>query len=70
MLAPAGTPPAIVNLLSSEMRKSLARPETRERLQGQGAVIIGDSPAEFAAFLKTDSARWATLIKVSRVKAE
>jgi tripartite-type tricarboxylate transporter receptor subunit TctC len=70
MLAPAGTPPAIVNRLAEEMRKSLARPETRERMKGQGAIIIGDTPAEFAAFLKKDNERWAQVIKASGVKAE
>ncbi len=70
VLAPAGTPPAIVNRLAEEMRKSLARPEMRERMKSQGAIIIGDTPAEFAAFLKKDNERWAQVIKASGVKAE
>jgi len=70
LLAPAGTPAPIVNRLSEEMRKSLARPETKERFKALGAVTIGDTPAEFAAFLKTDHERWARVIKASGVKAE
>jgi tripartite-type tricarboxylate transporter receptor subunit TctC len=70
MLAPAGTPPAVVNRLSEEMRKSLARPETQERLKALGAITVGDSPAEFAAFLRKDYDRWARVIKASGVKAE
>ena len=70
LLAPAGTPVSIVNRLSEEMRKSLARPETRERMKSQGAIIIGDTPAEFAAFLRKDSERWAQVIKASGVRAE
>ena len=70
VLAPARTPPAIVNRLADEMRKSLARPEMRERMKSQGAIIIGDTPAEFAAFLKKDSERWAQVIKAAGVKAE
>jgi tripartite-type tricarboxylate transporter receptor subunit TctC len=70
LLAPAGTPPAIVARLSEEMRKSIARPETRERMKGLGAVVIGDTPAGFAAFLKQDYDRWARVIKASGVKAE
>ena len=70
LLAPAGTPASIVNRLSEEMRKSLARPETRERMKSQGAIIIGDTPAEFAAFLRKDSERWAQVIKASGVRAE
>ena len=70
LLAPAGTPAAIVQRLSEEMRKSLARPETRERMKSLGAVAVGDSPSEFAAFLKKDYERWARVIKASGVKAE
>jgi tripartite-type tricarboxylate transporter receptor subunit TctC len=70
MLAPAGTPPAVVNRLSEEMRKSIAKPETRERFKALGAVPIADTPAEFAAFLRKDYERWARVIKVSGVKAE
>jgi tripartite-type tricarboxylate transporter receptor subunit TctC len=70
VLAPAGTPSAIVNRLAEEMKKSLGRPETRERMKGLGAVTVGDSPAEFAAFLKKDYERWSRVVKASGVKAE
>lgn len=70
LLAPAGTPAAIVNRLSEEMRKSLAKPETRERMRQLGAVVIGDTPTEFAAFLKKDYERWTQVIKASGVKAQ
>ena len=70
MLAPAGTPAPIVARLSEEMRKSIARPETRERFRALGAVPIADTPAEFAAFLRKDYERWARVIKASGVKAE
>lgn len=70
MLAPAGTPPAVVNRLSEEMRRSIAKPETRERFKALGAVAIADTPAEFAAFLRKDYERWARVIKASGVKAE
>ena len=70
MLAPAGTPPAVVSRLSEEMRKSIAKPETRERFKALGAVAIADTPAEFAAFLRKDYERWARVIKASGVKAE
>jgi len=70
MLAPAGTPVAVVQKLSVEMRKSLARPETQARMKQLGAITVADSPAEYAAFLKKDYERWAGVIKVSGVKAE
>jgi tripartite-type tricarboxylate transporter receptor subunit TctC len=70
MLAPAGTPAAVVNRLGEEMRKSLAKPETKERFRALGAVTVADTPSEFAAFLKKDYERWARVIKASGVKAE
>ena len=70
LLAPAGTPAAIVDRLSVEMRKSLARPETIARLKGLGANTVGDTPGEYAKFLKKDYERWARVIKASGVKAE
>ena len=70
LLAPAGTPPAIVNRVSGEMRKSLAKPETQARMKQLGAITIADSPAEFAAFLKKDYERWAQVIKTSGIRAE
>ena len=70
LLAPAGTPPAVVNRVSAEMRKSLARPETQARMKQLGAIIVADSPAEFAAFLKKDHERWAQVIKTSGIKAQ
>lgn len=70
VLAPAGTPAAIVNRLSEDMRKSLAKADTRERMRQLGAVIIGDTPAEFASFLKRDYERWTKVIKASGVKAQ
>ncbi len=70
LLAPTGTPAAIVNRLSEEMRKSLAKPETISRLKALGAITLGDTPGEFLKFLKKDHERWARVIKASGVKAE
>jgi len=70
MLAPAGTPAPAVNRLAEDMRKSLARRETQERMKALGAVTVADTPSEFTAFLKKDYERWARVIKTSGVKAE
>lgn len=70
LLAPVATPAAIVNRLSVDMRKSLARPETIARLKALGAITMGDTPGEFLKFLKKDYERWARVIKASGVKAE
>jgi tripartite-type tricarboxylate transporter receptor subunit TctC len=70
MLVPAGTPAPIVDRLSAEMRKSLARPETRDRMKTLGAITVADTPAEFLAFLKKDYDRWARVIKAAGIKSE
>ena len=70
MLVPAGTPVPVVNRLADEIRRSLAKPDIRAKMKEQGAVIVGDTPAEFAAFLRKDQERWAQVIKASGVKAE
>ena len=70
MLAPAGTPAPVVNQLNDALRKSIARPESKKRLEALGANTIGSSPAEFTEFLRKDWDRWARVIKAAGVKAE
>ena len=69
-LAPAGTPPAVVMKLNGGLRKSIAKPDSKKRLEGIGAINIGSSPAAFTEFLKKDYERWARVIKTAGVKAE
>jgi len=70
LLAPANTPDAIVAKLSEAGRKSLARPETVERLKALGAVVVGDTPPQFKAYLEKDIARWERVVAASGLKAE
>ena len=70
LLAPAGTPAGVVNRLNDALRKSIAKPDSRKRLEALGAITVGDSPAEFTAFLKKDWERWSRVIKAAGVKAE
>jgi tripartite-type tricarboxylate transporter receptor subunit TctC len=70
MLAPAKTPPAIINKLHDAMTKALAKPEVKTQLEKLGAVIVGDTPTEFAAFLKRDHERWAAVIKAADIKPD
>ena len=70
LLAPARTPPAIVNKLAEGIPKSIAKPESKKRLEALGATIVCDTPAEFTAFLQKDWERWARVIKAAGVKAE
>ena len=70
MLAPAKTPPAIVARLNDAMLKALAKPEVKARMENLGAFIVGDSPAEFAAYLRRDYTRWEEVIRAAGVKGE
>ncbi len=70
MLAPTKTPVAIINTLHEAMSKALAKPEVRAQLERLGAVVIGDTPAQFAAFLKRDYERWDGVIKAAAIKAD
>lgn len=62
--------PGFVDRLNDALRKSISNPESRKRLEALGAINVGDSPAEFTAFLKKDYERWARVIKAAGVKAE
>ena len=70
LLAPARTAPEIVNKLNDGVRRSIAKPESKKRLDALGAITIGNSPAEFAKYLQNDWDRWARVIKAAGVKAE
>ncbi|MEI7446427.1 MAG: tripartite tricarboxylate transporter substrate binding protein [Burkholderiales bacterium] len=70
VLAPAGTPPAVVARIAAEFERALAVPEVAQRLAAQGAEPRTGPPAEFGAFLKADAERWAQLVKETGIKAE
>jgi tripartite-type tricarboxylate transporter receptor subunit TctC len=66
LYAPAGTPPEVI----AEVVKILKMPAVREQLAAQGAEPVGDSPEEFARFMRDEIAKWAKLIKISGAKVE
>lgn len=70
MLAPAKTPATIVNRLHDAMIHALAKQEVKVQLEKLGAVIIGDTPAEFTAYLKRDYDRWEGVIKAAAIKPD
>ncbi len=70
MLAPAKTPADIVNRLNDAMVKALAKPDVKAQLEKLGAVIVGDSPAAFTAYLKRDYDRWENVIRTAAIKPE
>ena len=70
LLAPAKTPPTIVDKLYQETRRILLLAEIRNRFEPSGTSIVGNSPAEFTKIIKDDYARWAGVIKAAGVRLE
>ena len=70
LLAPAGTPPAIVAKLNAEMKKAIADGGVAEKLAGAGLVAQGGTPEAMAASLKQDVPRFAELVKKIGIKPE
>lgn len=65
LMAPKGTPKAVVDKLNAEVNKVIKRPDVTEAWAKQGAVAMVMSPAEFEAFLKKDIEKWANVVKIS-----
>jgi tripartite-type tricarboxylate transporter receptor subunit TctC len=70
ILAPAGTPRAIIDGIHAVLSKPLNSPETRKQLQDVGFEVAGDGPAEFAAFIKLETERWARVGKAAGIRQE
>jgi tripartite-type tricarboxylate transporter receptor subunit TctC len=68
LVAPAATPGEIVRKLSSELARQMALPEVREKFVG--ADPVGNTPEEFAAFLRAEIAKWGKLIRESNIRPE
>jgi tripartite-type tricarboxylate transporter receptor subunit TctC len=68
LLAPAGTPPAVVDKIYRETRRVLGLPELRKRLDELGLDTIGSSPTEFATVIKSEIPQWAAVIKGAGIK--
>ncbi len=70
LLAPAGTPPAIVTKVAADIREAVAAPDVREKLVAQGAVPKASTPAGLQALIDADRARYGRVIRDKRIKAE
>ncbi len=69
-MAPAGTPRDVVDQLSKAIAAGLTSGEAKERLSSLGAVPIGGSPADTAALVKSELARWSKIVKAANVKVD
>ena len=70
LLAPAGTPKPVIDKLHAANRKVLARDDIRQKLESQGVDPITNTPAEFAAYLKSETEKWGKVVKATGAKAE
>lgn len=70
LLAPAGTPPAVVDKLSKLVARIVRRPDIRQKLSEQGATPVGDTPAEFASHIQSELKKWAPVVKASGAQVD
>ena len=70
LLAPAGTPPDIVNAIQREVAKAIASPAVKEKLLAQGAIPSGNTPQEFAKLIDSELKKWAPVVKTSGAKVD
>lgn len=70
IFAPAGTPRSVITRLNGELAKILQMPDVRERLAGHGLIPGGGTPEQLGAFLKSEIARWAKLIKEAGIRLD
>ena len=70
LLAPAGTRADIVNRVQQETAKALASPALKERLQAQGAIPSGNTPADFTRHIAAETAKWAQVVKAAGAKVD
>ncbi|MFN7087547.1 MAG: tripartite tricarboxylate transporter substrate binding protein [Burkholderiales bacterium] len=70
LAAPRGTPQAIIDKLSAETARILKLPDVNERLSGLGAQPVGGTPGQFAAFIQSETVKWAKVIKDAKVELQ
>jgi tripartite-type tricarboxylate transporter receptor subunit TctC len=70
LFAPAGTPKAVVDTLSRDLREALRTPAISGLYKAQGAIVVGNTPGEFAGMIARDRDSWSAVIKRAGIKAE
>jgi tripartite-type tricarboxylate transporter receptor subunit TctC len=70
VVGPAGLSRDIVNRLNRDLVRVLASPDVREKIMAQGNYVIGDTPEQFAAFIRTESEKWARVVKKAGIKLD
>lgn len=70
LLAPAGTPPGVVSRLSAETVRAMRSSDTQDSLGKQGFDVVASSPAEFATWIRAESAKWSKVVRASGATAD
>ena len=70
VLAPAATPKDIVARLNAELVKAVRQPDMRDKLSGEGGEVVGSTAEEFAAFIKSELASSARLVKLANIQPQ
>ena len=70
LFAPAGTPPAVIDLLNKAARDAFNAADVRDKLEPRGVVLVLGSPAELGAWVAADTERWAKVIREAGIKLE
>jgi tripartite-type tricarboxylate transporter receptor subunit TctC len=70
IVAPAGTPAPVIDRVRDELVKALKQKEVLERLSAEGAEPVGNTPQEFAEFMRAETAKWGRVVRISGMKAD
>jgi len=70
LLAPAGTPPAVVNRLNAEVERLVQQPEVREQLATQGTDPYRETPTAFAELIRSDIVKWGKVVREVGAKVD
>ena len=70
IVAPGGVSKEVVNKLNAEMVKAIRQPDTKEKIAGVGADTVGNTPEEFAAFIRSETEKYARIVKAGNIKLD
>ena len=70
IIAPKGTPTAIIQRLNADINKVLATPEFRDRVLAQGNELGGGTPEQFGTFIRAENAKWGGIVRAAKITAD
>jgi tripartite-type tricarboxylate transporter receptor subunit TctC len=69
-MVPVGTPQPVIDRLQKEIAKSLKSKEDSKKMLEDGAVLVGDTPAQFGTFIKSEQGRWAKVVEKAKITVD